>query len=228
MCATIMKRFLDVFSAPIAMIDGIREKPSFWPPIIAMLLLHAVVGSLHVTLVDHEYYFADLMSDLGRRTPQNQPEITWQGLEQDSITMIVIGQASVPLFYAFFILISAGYLALVSRVGSSSVSFRHWLSVVGWVSVVGAISLLARSVAIFSAPEGRLAFSDANPMNLSNLMGREHPALTVAQFDVTNAWRWALLCLAYKRWTSVSWSLSVTIVLMPILFLYGISMVISP
>lgn len=220
-----MKRFVYVFSAPIVLIDGIRDKPSFWPPFIAMLLLHIVVGLLHVTLVDHEYYFADLVSDLGRRASQDQFEITQQSLEWGGITMIVVGHAGVLFFYAFFILLSAGYFALVAKIGGSSVSFRHWLSVVGWVSVIGAISLLARAVAIIGAPDGRLGFPEANPLSLSNLSGREFQTLAVAQFDITNTWRWALLCLAYKRWTNASWILSIATVLIPILLLYSIPII---
>ena len=51
----IMKRFVDVFIAPIAMIDGVRDTPHFWAPIISMLFLHIVVGALHLALVDHGY-----------------------------------------------------------------------------------------------------------------------------------------------------------------------------
>ena len=226
--ASIMKSFADVFLSPIAMIDGVRNKPDFWTPIVAMLFLHIVVGVLHVALVDHGYFVADFMTAQGGWISQDQVELTRQGLERGGRTMIVTGQASALFNYVFSILVSAGYLALVARFGGGTVSFRHWLGVVGWVSVIGALSLNARAVAIFAAPDGRLGFLEANPLCLSNIMGREFQTMAVAQFDVTNAWRWALLCLAYKRWTSVSWILSILIVLAPVSLLYAIAILIAP
>ena len=224
----VTKRLVDVFLSPIAMIDGVRNKPDFRTPIIAMLFLHIVVGVLHVSLVDHRHYVADFMSAQGGWISQDQVELTRQGLERGGRTMIVIGQASALFNYVFSILVSAGYLALVARIGGGTVSFRHWLSVVAWVSVIGTLSLLARAVAIVAAPDGRLGFLEANPLSLANIVGREFQTMAVAQFDVTSAWRWALLCLAYKRWTSVSWILSILVVLAPVSLLYAISIMIAP
>ena len=223
-----MKRFVDVFVAPIEMIDEVWDRSNFWPPIVAMLLLHVLVGVLHDSLVDHGHYFADLMSAQGGWISQDQAELTRQSLERGGHTMIVIGQASVLFSFVFSVLVSTGYFALVGKLSGGTASFRQWLSVVAWVSVIGALSLLARAVAIVAAPDGRLGFLEANPLALSNIMGRDFQTLAVAQFDVTNAWRWALLCLAYKRWTSVSWILSILIVLAPVSLLYAISIMIAP
>ena len=224
---SIMTRFVDVFLSPIEMIDGVRNKPNFWTPIVAMLFLHIVVAAFHVALIDHGYYVADFLSNQGSWVPQDQADLTRQGLERGGHTMVVIGQASILFNYVFSILVYAGYLALVTRIGCGSVSFRQWLGVVAWISVVGALSLLARAVAIITAPDGRLGFLEANPMSLSNITGREFQAMTVSQFDITNAWRWVLMCLAYKRWTSISWILSTAIVLIPILILYSVAIIVS-
>ena len=217
-----MKTFVDVFSSPVAMIDGLRDKPTFWPPIAAMFLLHIVVGALHFLLVDHNSYYTNVLSTQGSLMSKDEVEVILQSLERSGSKIIIISQLGPLFFYTFLVLVSAGYLALVTKIVGSNVSFRHWLSLVSWTSTIGTLSLLARAVAIIAAPDGRLGFLEANPLSLSNIVGREFQTLTVAQFDVTNAWRWALLCLAYKRWTSVSWILSIAIVLIPILFLYAI------
>ena len=222
-----MKRFIDVFLSPLEMIDGVRAKPDFETPFTAMLVLYIAAGVLQVLLVDHGYYIADFMRFQRELISQDQAEITQQALESRRLTMAVINQATLLLNYVFSTLVAAGYLALVAKFGGGTVSFSHWLGVVAWISVISALSLLARAVAIIAAPDGRLGFLEANPLSLSNIVGREFQTLTVAQFDVTNAWRWALLCLAYKRWTSVSWILSIAIVLIPILFLYAIAGIVS-
>ena len=223
-----MKKLVDVFLSPIAMIDGVRDKPSFWPPIVAMFFLHIVVGVLHVALVDHGYYIADFVNAQEGWMSQDQGELTRQGLERGGRTMTAISQASVLFFFVFSVLVSAGYFALVGKLSGGTVNFRHWLSVVAWVNVIGALTLLARVIAIIAAPDGRLGFLEANPLALSNIMGRDFQTLAVAQFDVTNAWQWALLCLAYKRWTSVSWILSILIVLAPVSLLYAIAIMLAP
>lgn len=187
-----------------------------------MLLLQLVVGVLHIALVDHGYYFSDFMGAQRNWMSQDQVELNRQRLEYGSHSMIVIGQVSTLFLFVFSVLVFAGYFALVGKLCGGTVSFRHWLSVVAWINVIGVLSLLARAVAIVAAPDGRLGFSEANPLSLSNILGRDFQMMTVAQIDVTNAWRWALLCLAYKRWTSVSWILSVAIVLIPVLLLYAI------
>ena len=228
-----MNKFVQVFVSPNAMIDGVRGKLDFWTPIIAIFSLHIVVAVLHVTLVDHGYYFADMIRAQSSWMSQEQIEGTQQSLRQgDSAmgptAMIVFARTSSLVAYLFSLFISAGYLALVARVFGRTIGFLHWLSVVSWVSVIGSLSLLASAVAILAAPEGRLGFLEANPISLSNFLGREFEMISVAQFDVTNAWRWALLCLAYKRWTSVSWILSILVVLAPVSLLYSIAVMISP
>lgn len=60
--ALAMKRFVDAFVSPVAMIDGVRNKPDFWTPIVAMPLLQAGVGALHVALVDHAYFAAETIN----------------------------------------------------------------------------------------------------------------------------------------------------------------------
>lgn len=57
-----MKRFGHVFLSPIELIDCVRTKPNFWVAILAMMLLHTAVSVLHVALVDHKYFAAEVMS----------------------------------------------------------------------------------------------------------------------------------------------------------------------
>ena len=222
-----MERFVQVFLSPIEMIDTVRNRPDFWMPILAMLLLHTAVSVLHVALVDHGYFVADVMGAQGVWMSQDQAELARQAVDRAGPTMVLASQATVLFGYLITLPVWAGYLSLVARIAGNAPSFRHWLGIVGWVSVIGALSILARAVSIIAAPEGRLGFHEANPMSLSSILGRDFPSMTIAQFDITNVWRWGLLCLAYKRWTKASWALSTPIILLPVLIIYGTAAMLS-
>ena len=219
-----MKRFVNVFVAPVTMIDGLRDKPDFWTPIVSMLLLFIAVDALHVALVDNVFYVTDMISAQKGWMSQGQTEVLRQSLERGGPAIVVGGVAGVSFAFVLSVLLSAGYLTLMAKFSGGTVTFRHWLGVVAWINVVHALSLLARAVAIIAAPDGRLGFWEANPLSLSNILGREFETMMVAQIDFTNIWRWALLCLTYRRWVSVSWVLSVSIVLIPVLLLYVIAL----
>ena len=154
-------------------------------------------------------------------------ELTRQALQRGGTALIVFSQVGILFSYVISIVVSAAYFTLVGKLSGGTMSFRHWFSVVAWTSVVGVLSVLARGVAILAAPDGRLGYSQANPLSLASILGGEILTFTVPHYDITSAWRWVLLCLAYKRCTRASWISSIVVVLTPILFLYPIPAIVS-
>lgn len=90
-----MDRFVHVFLSPIAIIDGVRNKPDFWTPILTMLLLHAAVGLLHLALVDHAYFAAEVVNAQGILMSQDQAELARQAIDLGGRTMVLTSQAGV-------------------------------------------------------------------------------------------------------------------------------------
>jgi hypothetical protein len=216
-----------VIASPFAAFAELKERPSFWLPMLACIVATAAMTFWYYQIVDFEWLKDHLFA--GSPDFENMPaeqRAAMNAAMSPTImsTSAIVGVAIVmPLMFA----IQAAYYLLAGKVTNVQYSFKHWLSLVSWSSVPALIGALAAMLVILShGSNAQMGPSELQILSVNELFLHLKPTEKGAQWagsmGILQLWGWALFIIGVKIWSNKTWTFSVVFVMLPIVLVYGI------
>ncbi|MFH1599515.1 MAG: YIP1 family protein [Pseudomonadota bacterium] len=222
-----MSHLINIFLEPAKVFADLREKPTFWVPMLLLAVLTAVSTLLYFLNVDPAW-FAEYQS--AQMLLQN-PEMTSAELAQ--MQSIMPGARAMGWFAAVgallvivvVFLVYGVYYLLAGKITGQPVGFRHGLALVSWSSMPMVLgSLVVIGAVLTSSPQASLEsmqLTNIDPLLVQLPMDHDW-SLLARSFSLLNFWVWFLAALGWKTWFRTGWGQALVVVLLPSIVIYGV------
>jgi hypothetical protein len=219
-----LNNFIYILVAPNQVFGRLKEKPTWFLPLLLVFLMTASVQLGFFSLVDSEYLLDQLVEQ------SLQPGITERDLratlqvQVDNKTLLIFSSVIGVLIGLLLVMaIKAAYFLLISKLTDKIISYKSWYSLVAWCSVPSIFTALAAWLVIFSS--GRMIDIEAlNPLNLNYLTVNTEGVFSswLRAIDLIAIWGLVLVIMGYQSFTSCSTTKASIIVLTPYILIFGI------
>ena len=221
-----MSHLINIFLEPAKVFAELKEKPSFWLPLLLVALLGAVSTTAYFLTVDPEWFADNQVAQL-----QAQGDMSAAEIEQAKQFMpgarasAYFGGPMVLLFVGIVFAVMALYYLLAGKVTGNDVGYRRGLSLAAWSSMPMVLGNLVVLGAIFTS-SNQVSFESLQLLNVDPLFVQlplDHDWLMLARsFSLLNFWVWFLAALGWKTWFRTGWGQAVTVAVLPSLVIYGV------
>lgn len=221
-----MSHLLNIYLEPAKVFADLKEKPTFWLPLLLVAIVSAVSVLMYFMQVDPAW-FAD------QQALQLKASGDLSAAEVEQATKMMPGARTMGYFMAPFTLvmvtvvylIMALYYLIAGKVTGKPVSYRHGLALTAWGSMPMLLGSLVLIVGILTSTP-QTSFESLQLLNIDPLFVQlplDHPWSKVAKsFNLLNFWVWFLSALGWKTWFRSSWGQALVVVLLPSLVIYGV------
>ena len=214
-----MSHLINIFLEPAKVFADLREKPTFWVPMLLLAGLTAVSTLLYFLNVDPAW-FAEYQS--AQMLLQN-PEMTSAELAQ--MQSIMPGARAMGWFAAVgallvivvVFLVYGVYYLLAGKITGQPVGFRHGLALVSWSSM----PMVLGSLVVIGAVLPSSQLTNIDPLLVQLPMDHDW-SLLARSFSLLNFWVWFLAALGWKTWFRTGWGQALVVVLLPSIVIYGV------
>ena len=234
-----MNALIAIFTNPRAVFDEQREDPRWVAPAL-VILAFGVISAVAVTfLVDMgEVARAQVEQTIEMLERQGTPQETIdqvraQSEQQIAITanpMIAAGMAVLGAVLIFFVLalVQALYFMIVGKVMKTGHDFSDWFALSVWGRMPWVIAAIVTTIAAFVMS----AQADVSAYNLlafstwMDLPNENHVFFSqfVKSFDLIVIWSIVILTIGFNSWTDKSMGVSLAVVAVPYVIIYGLLM----
>lgn len=216
---------VNVIAAPKLAYEQLRSKPTILFPMVLLLVLVSATTFTFFQVADPDLIIDDLLQQTGEDMSDAEREEARTGMQSmPDGALKWFSTLSGSLGLLAMSLIHAGYYYLTSMFNGTKISFKPWLSFVAWSNIPTLFSSIAGLATLILA-SGHVTLMELNPFTLSNLLGLEsnNPALVSAMnnLDLTRLWSIGLMLIGYRIWTQKSWLHCCTVVMLPLLVIFG-------
>lgn len=222
-----MSHLINIFLEPAKVFADLREKPTFWVPMLLLAVLTAVSTLLYFLNVDPAW-FAEYQS--AQMLLQN-PEMTsaelaqMQSIMPGARAMGWFAAAGALLVIVVVFLVYGVYYLLAGKITGQPVGFRHGLALVSWSSMPMVLgSLVVIGAVLTSSPQASLEsmqLTNIDPLLVQLPMDHDW-SLLARSFSLLNFWVWFLAALGWKTWFRTGWGQALVVVLLPSIVIYGV------
>ncbi|GAB2657972.1 YIP1 family protein [Arenimonas aestuarii] len=221
-----MSHLINIFLEPAKVFADLREKPTFWAPMLLLALATAVSTLLYFMTVDPAW-FAEHQS--AQMLLQN-PEMTSAELAQ--VQSIMPGARAMGWFAAIgalvmivvVFLVYGVYYLLAGKVTGQAVGFRHGLALVSWSSMPMVLgSLVVIGGVLTSSPQTALEslqLTNIDPLLVQLPMDHDWSMLAKS-FSLLNFWVWFLAAFGWKTWFRTGWAQALVVAVLPSFVIFG-------
>jgi hypothetical protein len=212
---------IDLFTAPNQAFAAIKERPSVWLPLIALIVSYAAVSFAFMTSVDLPWFFdQQLQQSNADLTDAQREEMVRVQTSMGPIVLASISAVVAPIAIVIALFISALYLTGVSFLTHDGVRLKQWFAFSAWCWLPIVLGLIASLINILAGDARFMTQEELNPLAFGNLLGIEREGLTGLQrallnLDLSTLWAVVLCVLGYQAWTKRSTALALTVILGP-------------
>jgi hypothetical protein len=217
------QNLIDIITAPSAAFARIKERPTFWLPLL-LILVTTVSVQLGYLMINDPGFVKDTMIEQATNSDmtQEQRDAIAANLENLGInTLIVIAAVQVVIIIPLILALNAWYLSFMSKFSFSQLSWKHWFSLLCWTGIPGLFAVLASWVVLLTDSNGQVDPLALQPLSVVGLLGLETSNATLQQINLATLWGMVLVVLGYQQWTQKSLLSSAMITLAPYVLLYG-------
>lgn len=221
-----MSHLINIFLEPAKVFADLKEKPSFWLPLLLVAVLGAVSTTAYFLTVDPDWFADNQVAQM-----QAQRDMSAAEVEQAKQFMpgarasAYFGGPMVLLFVGIVFSVMALYYLLAGKVTGNQVGFRRGLSLAAWSSMPMLLGNLVVLGAIFTS-SNQVSFESLQLLNVDPLFVQlplDHDWLMLARsFSLLNFWVWFLAALGWKTWFRTGWGQAITVAVLPSLVIYGV------
>lgn len=221
-----MSHLINIFLEPAKVFADLKEKPSFWLPLLLVAVLGAVSTTAYFLTVDPDWFADHQVAQM-----QAQRDMSAAEVEQAKQFMpgarasAYFGGPMVLLFVGIVFSVMALYYLLAGKVTGNQVGFRRGLSLAAWSSMPMVLGNLVVLGAIFTS-SNQVSFESLQLLNVDPLLVQlplDHDWLMLARsFSLLNFWVWFLAALGWKTWFRTGWGQAITVAVLPSLVIYGV------
>ena len=150
-----MSHLINIFLEPAKVFAELREKPTFWTPMLLLAVLTAVSTLLYFMTVDPAWFAEHQAAQMLLQNPEmTSAELAQiQAMMPGARVMGWFAAAGALLMFAVVFLVYAVYYLLAGKITGNPVSFRHGLALVAWASMPMVLgSLVVIGAVLTSSP----------------------------------------------------------------------------
>lgn len=214
---------LALLTEPRAAFNALRERPTFWFPLLLLAFGTASAVVAYFSLVDVAWLNDHIASGDARmekmQADGSMPQMSRSLLMWTSLTAVVVGIPVVRL-------LEGAYYFLAGRVTNIVQSFRHWMALACWSSLPLALALVVSVTVLALHPTGQATQEQLNLLSLNELffhVGEKSPWYSLASnLTLLHPWAWGLAATGVRVWSGRSWPASIAFALMPWVVFYGV------
>lgn len=219
-----MSHLVDIFLQPGKVFVDLKEKPTFWLPLLLISLTAGVMVLMYYMKVDGEWLINDMLLARGADMSAAEMEQMRQAMP-GARAMGYFGAPSAVVATVIGFLLYALYFMLAGKVAGAATSFRHGLSLICWASMPMLLGLIVALVGV-AMMEPQTGLPSLMLTNLDPLLIQlpvDSPWNTLAEgFSLLNLWTWFLLALGWRIWTRSGWLQAAIVALLPSVVIYGV------
>lgn len=210
-----------VLADPKTAVAELRERPSFWFPLLLFVIATAAAIVAYFQRVDMAWLNDHILSADPRmaKAGEGAPAMSRDMMMWTSLTAVVIG---IPLMR----MLEGAYYFLAGKVSNLEPGFRHWLSLACWSSMPLLLSLVASVVVLVLHPSGQVSQEQLNVLSLNELFFQLEPAskwhTLAATLTLLHPWAWGLVAVGARAWTGRGWGFSIVFAVLPWAVFYGL------
>lgn len=218
-----MTHLVDIFLQPSKVFADLKEKPTFWLPLLLVALASGVMVLMYYMTVDADWLINDTLLASGKDLSATEIEQMRKAMP-GARTMGYIGAPSAVIVTVVMSMLYALYFMLAGKIAGATVSFRHGLSLTCWANMP---ALLGVAVAIIGVlmmePHTRfesLMLANLDPL-LVQLPADNRWSALAKGFSLLSIWTWFLLALGWRIWTRSGWLQAAIVAILPAVVVYG-------
>ncbi|WP_374601567.1 YIP1 family protein [Arenimonas sp.] len=222
-----MSHLINIFLEPAKVFADLREKPTFWTPLLLLAGLTAVSTLLYFLTVDPAWFAEHQTAQmLSQRPEMSSEEIAQaQAFMPGARTTAWIAAPSAMIFMVIVFLVYGLYYLLAGKVTGHAVSFRHGMALVSWASMPMLLGTLVVIGGILTSspqtPFESLQLTNVDPLLVQLPMDHDWSMLAKS-FSLLNFWVWFLAALGWKTWFRTGWGQALFVALLPSILIYGV------
>ena len=218
-----MTHLIDIFLQPSKVFVDLKEKPTFWLPLLLLSLATGAMVLMYYTRVDPEWFANNMLLAGGRDLSSAEMEQMRESMP-GARTMGYIGAPSAVAFLVIISMLYALYFMLAGKIAGVATSFRHGLSLTCWAGMAALLGVVVAIVGVLMM-EPQTAFESLMLLNVDPLLVQvpaDSPWSALAKgFSLLNLWTWFLLALGWRIWTRSSWLQAAVVAILPSAVIYG-------
>lgn len=212
---------LALLSEPKKALEELRERPSFWFPLLLIAFGTALAIVVYFQHVDMAW-FTDYLGSLDpkmAKAGESVPAMSRDMLMWTSLTAVII---SIPIMR----MVEAAYYLLAGKVTNLGQAYGHWLALACWSSLPLLLSLVIGLILLFMHPTGQISQEQLNVLSLNELLFHVAPGskwhTLATTLTLLHPWAWGLAAYGVRVWSGRSWGFSVGFSLLPWAVFYGV------
>ena len=221
-----MSHLINIFLEPAKVFAELREKPTFWTPMLLLVVLAAVSVLAYFMTVDPAWFAEHQAAQMLLQNPEmTSAELAQiQAMMPGARVMGWFAAAGALLMFAVVFLVYAVYYLLAGKITGNPVGFRHGLALVSWASMPMLLgSLVVIGAVLTSSPQTALEslqLTNIDPL-LVQLPVDHDWSMFAKSFSLLNFWVWFLSALGWKTWFRTGWGQALVVALLPSIVIYG-------
>ncbi|HEY9143978.1 MAG TPA: YIP1 family protein [Arenimonas sp.] len=222
-----MSHLINIFLEPAKVFAELREKPSFWTPMLLLAVLTAVSTLLYFMTVDPAWFAEHQAAQVLLQNPEmTSAELAqMQAMMPGARTMGWFAGIGALLVIVVVFLVYAVYYLLAGKITGQPMGFRHGLALVSWSSMPMLLgSLVVIGGVLTSSPQTpleSLQLTNIDPLLVQLPMDHDWSMLAKS-FSLLNFWVWFLAALGWKTWFRSGWGQALVVALLPSIVIYGV------
>jgi len=219
-----MSHLINIFLEPGKVFAELKEKPTFWLPLLLMTVLTVAMTLMYFGKVDSDWLMdqqlaasdADMSAEKIAEAKKVMPSAKTMGYI--GAPFAIIGIAVVSSLMAL-------YYMLAGKITGNRTSFRHGLSLTAWASVPSLLGMVVAIIGIFSmTPQttlDSLMLTNVDPLLVQ--LPVDHTWSSAAKhFSLLTFWSIFLTALGWRVWGKTSWTQAFTVATIPSLLTFGV------
>lgn len=215
-----------MFHSPSVAFAMLEQRRAAWLPLVLLTLCNAALLSWYFSVVD----FAWLQEKMFAAVPSAaEREQAMKFMSKGTLQAMTVGGALITV--PFVAALTGLYFAIVGKVRNSDFGFAKGFALSLWSSIPALLVPVLGGMQIILNPDGRLDFSQLNPVSLNQLffhieMNRPWASM-LDSLGVMTIWSIVLMVIGYQVWAKVPRATAVKVVLVPYAVVYGIWTVVN-
>lgn len=219
-----MTHLVDIYLQPSKVFAELKEKPTFWLPLILVAVASVAMVLMYYMKVDGQWYIDHMMLAMGSDRSAAELEQIRKSMP-GAQTMGYFGALSAVIGLVIVSLLYALYFMLAGKIAGVATSFKHGLSLTCWSNMP---TLLGAIVAIIGVlmmtPQTTiesLMLANIDPLLVQLPVDNPWSALAKS-FSLLSIWVWFLLALGWRTWTRSGWLQAIIVAILPSVVIYGV------
>jgi hypothetical protein len=213
-------------TAPTSAYAELRERPRFLFPLLVVVLSSVGLIFWYYSVVDIEWFKDALYSNNPdfQKLPEEQRAAAMNMMGRNTLLWgsVIGGLFALPVFYVLHAL----YFLLAAKITKMPLGFKHWFALVSWSSLPLLIGTVVAAVLMLLSDNNQMSPSTMQALSLNELvmhlpMGAKGQAFADS-ITIPGFLCWGLMIIGVRAWSQRSWVFASTVVLLPIVALYGI------